>query len=638
MKLKNSSASAASKNPTASVIQIYTAPSAAETPVGVTIDFHSAEFNYIDELNDCCGNYQIFEPLDGTITADMRHQMERRCNEAIVDSCVDHASSSKRDEIKTDVSEVPEVAPTVTIVSQGRTLIIDTDADRAIACGKRLGKQGLACTLLVTKNASARASSCRSHQLEFLEVNDVSVTGAFGGFSATINIEGKQRQLTQLSGGKAAAFDLVLDLQSMPSYGVHSLPMGYYSPGPDPESLQEVMEEIPEMRGQFIKPQFTALMKNRCIHGRSRTRDCLYCLDICPFGAIQSVDKNLFINHDLCQGCGCCAMVCPTDAMQMIQPSKKELLHKLRRRLEMCPERGDFLPTLIISDSETAGANMDERNHDRLIIFEVEQIGCVGLEMLLTALVYGAGRVIVACDPQNPLKIRKALEWQTQIACAILNGLGMPEDKVQFAIALPEDNHSEGTACRPAGPDARPGTPETLPEVFSLQHEKRTLIRLATQYLHDQFGAQQSCLPLPSGSPFGAVGVSTDRCTLCMACAVACPSGALSACGDTPRLSFRESRCHQCGLCETVCPEGAIRLEPRLLCDPERTEAQVVLHEAVPFHCIECGAPFASPAMITRMEHKLAGHWMYAGARQLRRLRMCRTCRTRDALASKDVT
>jgi hypothetical protein len=108
---------------------------------------------------------------------------------------VDHASSSKRDEIKTDVSEVLEVAPTVTIVSQGRTLIIDTDADRAIACGKRLGKQGMACTLLVTKNASALASSCRSHQLEFLEVNDVSVTGAFGGFSATINNEGKQRQL-----------------------------------------------------------------------------------------------------------------------------------------------------------------------------------------------------------------------------------------------------------------------------------------------------------------------------------------------------------------------------------------------------------------------------------------------------------
>jgi hypothetical protein len=83
VKLKNSSASAASKNPTASVttgIQINTAPSAAETPVGVTIDFHSAEFNDIDELNDCCGNYQIFEPLDDTITADMRHQMERRCN------------------------------------------------------------------------------------------------------------------------------------------------------------------------------------------------------------------------------------------------------------------------------------------------------------------------------------------------------------------------------------------------------------------------------------------------------------------------------------------------------------------------------------------------------------------------------
>jgi ferredoxin len=142
---------------------------------------------------------------------------------------------------------------------------------------------------------------------------------------------------------------------------------------------------------------------------------------------------------------------------------------------------------------------------------------------------------------------------------------------------------------------------------------------------------------MPDGSPFGAVAVDSAACTLCMACAVACPSGALSAGRDTPRLTFIESRCHQCGLCRDACPEDAIRLEPRILCDPAAVDVPAVLREAEPFRCVVCGAPFATQVMVDRMQDKLAGHWMYAGERQLRRLRMCRICRTRDALESKDV-
>jgi ferredoxin len=122
-----------------------------------------------------------------------------------------------------------------------------------------------------------------------------------------------------------------------------------------------------------------------------------------------------------------------------------------------------------------------------------------------------------------------------------------------------------------------------------------------------------------------------------MACAAACPSGALSASGDAPRLVFRESQCHQCGLCGESCPEGAIRLLPRLLCDPEAADAQTVLHEAEPLRCIECSAPFASPAMINRIKEKLTGHWMYNNELQLRRLQMCGPCRARDALTSQDM-
>ncbi len=80
-----------------------------------------------------------------------------------------------------------------------------------------------------------------------------------------------------------------------------------------------------------------------------------------------------------------------------------------------------------------------------------------------------------------------------------------------------------------------------------------------------------------------------------------------------------------------------MRLLPRMLCDPDAVEAPAVLNEAEPVRCVECGVPFASQAMISRIRGKLAGHWMYGGDRQLRRLQMCRTCRTRDALSSQDI-
>jgi ferredoxin len=571
----------------------------------------------------------------------MRHQIERLRRRDAVDAAVDDAVPSKKIERERNEEETLDAAPSLTVISRGRTLIVDTDAERAIACGKLLSDQGLICTLLVMKKAASDASFSRFDQFKILEVNAVSITGAFGGFSAMVTVDGDQQPLSGWFGDEASAFDLVLDLQSTPSYAGDRLPMGYYAPGTNPVTLPEVMAELPEMRGRFHRPQFTAFLKNRCLHGRSRTLDCRQCLAVCPFGAIQSVNRTISIDQYHCQGCGGCAMVCPADAIQMVHPSQEELLSILRRTLEDRSAGAATPPTLVISDMETADGHkhsgMDEGNYDHRINFQVEQIGHVGLEMLLAALAYGAGAVVVACGAQNPPEIRKAAEWQTRMGIAMLRGLGMPEDKIRFALIPPENNRSEKWTSATTDPEARPDKPFLPPAIFSSKHDKRTLVRLATQHLYDQSGMRQPWIPLPAGSPFGAVAVDSAACTLCMACAVACPSGALSAKGDVPRLEFLESRCHQCGLCDEACPERAMHMLPRILCDPDAVEAPAVLNEAEPIRCIECGVPFASQAMINHIQSKLTGHWMYAADRQLRRLRMCRTCRTRDALVSQDV-
>jgi ferredoxin len=223
------------------------------------------------------------------------------------------------------------------------------------------------------------------------------------------------------------------------------------------------------------------------------------------------------------------------------------------------------------------------------------------------------------------------------MARTILQGLGLSEEKIRLAVS---PFRRPGTGEKTFEPRRlnEPAVDSSQPQAtFSPGPDKRTMVRLAAQHLYNQSGAVQPELPLPAGSPFGAIAVDSGACTLCLACVTVCPSKALSPGDQVPQLKFRESLCYQCGLCQETCPEGAIRLLPRLLCDLETVETPVTLREAEPLRCIECGRPFASPAMVERIHKKLQGHWMYTEERQLRRLRMCGTCRARDALMSEDM-
>jgi formate hydrogenlyase subunit 6/NADH:ubiquinone oxidoreductase subunit I len=266
----------------------------------------------------------------------------------------------------------------------------------------------------------------------------------------------------------------------------------------------------------------------------------------------------------------------------------------------------------------------------------VEEIGHVGLETILFALSRGANDVVVASRSENPQGVTDAVAWQAEMARAILKGLDVEEDKCRFVVTAGESPPDEEVS-RTESTEEQMQVSSYPDRKYSAGQERRALIHLAAQHLFHTSGTLRTWLPLPVGSPFGAVTVDSGACTLCMACVAACPSGALAAGGDVPRLLFVESRCHQCGLCEETCPERAVQLIPRMMCDAEQIETPVVLCETEMSRCVKCNAPFAPKAMVNRMTEKLKSHWMYANERQLQRLKMCRVCRTRDALMSEDM-
>jgi len=137
-----------------------------------------------------------------------------------------------------------------------------------------------------------------------------------------------------------------------------------------------------------------------------------------------------------------------------------------------------------------------------------------------------------------------------------------------------------------------------------------------------------------AGSPFGAIAVDAERCTLCLSCVSACPEGALADNPDRPQLKFIEKNCVQCGLCATTCPENAISLVPRLDLTPQARSPRV-LHEAPMFACIKCGKPLGPQKLIESMLGRLAGHSMFAAPGALDRLRMCGDCRVIDLMQNE---
>ncbi|MBI4768375.1 MAG: 4Fe-4S binding protein [Deltaproteobacteria bacterium] len=609
------------------------------------INFHSPEFNVIDDLNDWSGNYRSFQPLDDLVTADMRHQMERRKRSAFAERPAEETEAVGKTAAALVSASIEtkaiKAAGPLTVISRGRTLIVDTEIERALACAKRLGDHQMTCTLVVARKPSPEALSFRPVRPALFEVEDLSIKGAFGGFSAVATINGVQKNLSQADDGQAAVFDLVLDLQPTSAYAGDFPPLGYYTPGQNPADLETALAEIPEMRGRFKKPQFIIFRENRCFHSRSRGRNCRRCLEICPLEAIRSQERKISIDHYLCQGCGGCALVCPAEALRLNEPSPEALQDRLRQKLAGREGPSDYPVTLIISDKEQSGQqdlpSREEKDGDRTVYLEVEQIAQAGPEIPLAALAYGAGEVLIAWGSHNPPGITEAVAGQMEMARTILKGLGLPKDKIRCLSGPMENLGPEKNSPPSLVMDGQSIEYPASPAVFSPGSDKRGTVLLAVQHLYHQSAASQPGLPLPPGSPFGAVTVDQAACTLCLACVTACPSRALSAGGQEPQLRFQESLCHQCGLCQETCPEKAIRLHPRLLCDLETVQTPVILHQAEPFRCIECGLAFTTPAMIRRLQEKLRGHWMYAEERQLRRLRMCGTCRARDALKSEDM-
>ncbi len=458
-----------------------------------------------------------------------------------------------------------------------------------------------------------------------LEGNVHGISGHLGAFVVTVEgPDGPLNPAPLLRGTEQQTFDLVLDLQRAPHLRQDVLPAGYYAPRGDAHRLDEALDELQQLLGEFEKPKYFAYDPNICAHGRNGKYACRRCIDACPTQAIASAGERIEVDPYLCQGGGSCATACPSGAITYAYPRASETLGYVRAMLNAYFDAGGSHPSLLFYDREH-GAGLLEAAAGELpehvLAVAVEEIGSVGMDCWLAGLAFGAADVTLLAAPGTAPSVTGEMQRQLSYCQAILEGLALDVQRVTLSLA------DSAAALEQAFSERR----ETLcRSPFETFDEKRNTVFTALERLMRVATPATDSIALPAGAPFGDVSVATEGCTLCLACASACPANALQGGSDSPMLRFIEAQCVQCGLCVTTCPEQVISVAPRLLLDAQARRAPRTLHEEQPFHCLDCGKPFATRKIIETMQHKLKDHWMFGDEAAVRRLKLCDECRVKD--------
>lgn len=539
------------------------------------------------------------------------------------------ACEAKASALSAAVMPATEPLPTVTYVSKGNVMVL---GDGPLAARAALA---LATTLPVTLLVSSKPPGLDGapEALAVWRGRIESASGYLGQFTLSLSgLQALRGVAPATDAAQAAIVDLVVDAGAEPLFTQHQPPQGYWRLD-DEAALERVLAEVPDAVGEFEKPKFFAYRANLCAHSRSTITGCNRCVEVCSTQAISADGDHVKVDPHLCMGCGACASVCPSGAMSFQFPRVSDRGDYLRSLMTAYRAAGGQDACLLFHNGTdgrallASGAASGNGLPARVIPIETWHVASLGIELFLGAVALGASQVAVLMAGSEAPAYRESLAEQLALAQQIMTALGYPGR--HFALVEAGEPQSVANALGDLGAASGPSTPAT----FALSNDKRMAVEFAVEHLSKHAPTKLDQIPLAVGAPWGDVKVDKGKCTLCLACAGACPASALMDGGEVPQLRFLERNCVQCGLCVKTCPEDALSLSPRLLLTPAVREARVI-NETQPFHCIQCNKPFGTKQMVDAMVGRLAGHSMFSGGAALKRLQMCADCRVVDMMSN----
>jgi ferredoxin len=347
------------------------------------------------------------------------------------------------------------------------------------------------------------------------------------------------------------------------------------------------MPKIPALFDLFDGLQSTYLKtyQNRCVAVRNRKATCQRCAEACTSSAISIDDNEIFFTPDKCIGCGTCATVCPTGALEPAEPNDAELLLSCLKAAKeadgeaviACEQLLDAASGLFDPKKAVCVSCLGRVDESLLLALvaagasgiSLVQANCtecdhaVGLETA-KLVVDAANTLLDVWD--NPMRINIA----NSLPCALLvDDLGYDPSRRSFFLGM------AGKAKTAASKVLDNAVKDTLEqqEEAAPRYQKVMDDGTLPHFLPDRRERLLDWLA-QLGSPkdevletrlWGHVAIDLGACNGCTMCATFCPTAAISKflkseTNELIALEHYSGDCVKCRCCEDICPTGALTL------------------------------------------------------------------------------
>ncbi len=360
----------------------------------------------------------------------------------------------------------------------------------------------------------------------------------------------------------------------------------------------------------------------RCAVMRNRKASCTKCADACTTGAISITEDEVSVDADKCVGCGTCATVCPTCALEANNPNDAVLATTALDALIAARGTG-----VVMCDHawERYAAVVDPQRATR-----VRCLGRVDESICVSLVAAGADRVVLvhgACDDCERHVGKQTYELVAATADELLEAWGSdvrveltqelpaaamlePGQRSAFSQSLPYDEDRRRLFSE-AGRSMLHAVCDGLPLVGE-QDVKEAQVTQVT----DEGGRAQAArfmktmkdgtLPhfIPDrrerlldalaelGQPedvaldtrlWGRVVIDASKCRTCYGCATFCPTGAITKWKDETGegVDHSPADCVKCRCCTDICPTDALTLLEDVMA-PDVASGAVVQHWVLP--------------------------------------------------------